>query len=223
VECCFTRGGDKQKRKPKKTRKDGRTERIPRPRGIATTGSPIRLGRAPVLFVVIGSDVAIMEALHQHDRQLFGVPRRLHLGPFNPAEVGELTGAQDPLEIFDGYSVSGGCPGLVIELSRHKSSAAFVKQGLSSPNTTLVTVAQPTLAAELADARPSAPRALSDRLERDRPCDVFPSLSQISDGCGATEQATSRALRHRVEAKRLLSVGLPVEARPKRRSSGATG
>jgi uncharacterized protein len=71
------------------------------------------LCKAPVLLIVVGSDLAMMEALTEYGRPLYGRPtREIHLMPLDPAETADLTGL-DPLNAFDAYLVTGGFPNLV--------------------------------------------------------------------------------------------------------------
>src|SRR5580698_8094411 len=67
------------------------------------------LSRKPVLLVLIGSDLAMMERLDDYERPFHQRATVLVLPPLNPAEVGGLLGlsAADALEA---YLVTGGLP-----------------------------------------------------------------------------------------------------------------
>ncbi len=61
----------------------------------------------PVLLVLIGSDLSMMEALNSYGRPFHQRGREMVLGPLNPAEVGQMLGL-DPAEAFDAALVTGG-------------------------------------------------------------------------------------------------------------------
>lgn len=63
----------------------------------------------PVLLVLIGSDLSMMEALNSYGRPFHQRGREMVLGPLNPAEVGRMLGLE-PAEAFDAALVTGGLP-----------------------------------------------------------------------------------------------------------------
>ena len=68
------------------------------------------LSRKPVLVLLIGSDIATMEALNTHGRALFQRGTEMAVPPLSPAETGEIVGAADAGDAFDAYLVTGGLP-----------------------------------------------------------------------------------------------------------------
>ncbi len=60
------------------------------------------LSQRPVLLLLLGSDLHMMERLTAHDRPFFGRADNLLLGPLNPAEVGDALGldAADTIDAF---------------------------------------------------------------------------------------------------------------------------
>lgn len=72
----------------------------------------------PVLLVLIGSDLAMMERLAQHDRPLFGRVRELVMPALNPAEVASALPGAAPFDVFETYLITGGYPRLVASLQR---------------------------------------------------------------------------------------------------------
>ena len=63
----------------------------------------------PVLLVLIGSDLSMMEALNSYGRPFHQRGREMVLGPLTPAEVGHMLGL-DPAEAFDAALITGGLP-----------------------------------------------------------------------------------------------------------------
>jgi hypothetical protein len=70
------------------------------------------LSGRPVLLLLLGSDLHMMERLTAYDRPFFGRADNLLLGPLNPAEVGDSLGLQ-PADAIDAYLMSGGLPGIL--------------------------------------------------------------------------------------------------------------
>lgn len=74
------------------------------------------LEKLPVLLILVGSDIAMMERLAQHDRPLFGRLREFVVPPLNPAEVSSALPGADAFDVFDAHLVTGGYPRLVAAL-----------------------------------------------------------------------------------------------------------
>src|SRR5262249_56969838 len=67
------------------------------------------LRRKPVLFVLIGSDLSMMEALGSYGRPFHQRGQEMVVGPLSPADVAGMVGA-DPAAAFDAALVTGGVP-----------------------------------------------------------------------------------------------------------------
>lgn len=50
------------------------------------------LSRKPVLLLLVGSDLSMMEALNSYDRPFHQRGREMVLGPLNPADIGDMIG-----------------------------------------------------------------------------------------------------------------------------------
>lgn len=106
------------------------------------------LEHKPVLLVIIGSDVAMMERLIDHDNPLFGRPtKELRIPPLSPAEIQDLLGL-DPVEALDAYVVIGGFPSLAAEWRQAESRTAFLARMLEDSNSPLLVNAQRIMQAE---------------------------------------------------------------------------
>lgn len=106
------------------------------------------LQHLPLLMILIGSDLAMMERVVQHDRPLYGRGREMVVRPLNPAEVALALGQPTAIEAFDGYLATGGYPKLVDDLDAAGSIHRYLERGLSDENSNMVVVAQRSLAAE---------------------------------------------------------------------------
>ncbi|GIV00129.1 MAG: hypothetical protein KatS3mg014_1744 [Actinomycetota bacterium] len=106
------------------------------------------LRRRPVLLVMIGSDLAMMDLLTAYDRPLCGrVDRQITLPPLSPAELADLAGLDAPTA-FDAYLVVGGFPALALTWGRARDVATFLRRELPDPTSPLVVVGERMTAAE---------------------------------------------------------------------------
>jgi uncharacterized protein len=115
------------------------------------------LEKRPVLFILIGSDPAVMESLSTHGRPLYGRARELVVRPFSPRDTGRMLGHDDDrvehgttvdAEIFDSYLVTGGYPRLTAEAARFKTLEGFINNQLTNEHSDLCVMAQQSLRAE---------------------------------------------------------------------------
>lgn len=177
-----------------------------------------QLERVPVLLVLIGSDVTMMERLTEHDRPLFGRTRELTVRPFSPGECGQaLGGGRDPVEVFDAFLVTGGYPRLVVDCAREPDVHTFVRRGLGDENSPLAVMGQRSLDAEFQDAR-QARRVLSAIGAHEVAVPAFSQIvGKLPERGSTAETAASRALLTLTEAKDVVAVDLPVGALAKSR------
>lgn len=112
------------------------------------------LSGLPMMLVVVGSDLSMMEALATHGRPLFERPtREMVVEPFTPWEVRRLTGlpAADALEA---HVVVGGFPVLAGGWGDASDVGAYLRRTLSDPNAPFIVSAERILDAEFpADLR----------------------------------------------------------------------
>lgn len=168
------------------------------------------LQHLPVLMVLIGSDMAMMERLTEHDRPLYGRAREDEIRPFNPAEVAAALGrGTGPVKVFDTYLATGGYPKLVDDAVRAGSVGAYVAEGFSDENSDLIVVGQRSLAAEFPpDAQ--ARRVLSAIGGQEVGHATFTSVvGRLPEAPGTAGTALSRALKILAEDKPVVSVQTP--------------
>lgn len=105
--------------------------------------------RTPVLLVLVGSDLAMMEALTTYGRPLYGrVAREIVLAPFPPGELAALTGLEGA-EAWDAAVVIGGFPLLARTWPRGAAVEDVLATALRDPTSPLLVSAERSLAAEL--------------------------------------------------------------------------
>jgi AAA+ ATPase superfamily predicted ATPase len=174
------------------------------------------LQKLPVLMIVIGSDVAMMDMLASHGRPLFGRLAPLVVPALNPAEISEAMPTQSATEVFDAYLVTGGYPRLVADLAdrRSKSAVDFVRASLEDLYSPLVTTARLSLDAEFPEPL-YAQQVLSAIGSSDSANPGFNDLlGTTSDAAERkrAETATTRALKILTGTKGLIEREVPAWA-----------
>lgn len=174
------------------------------------------LSKLPVLLILIGSDVAMMDRLASHGRPLFGRMSPMVVPSLNPAEIAAALPGRPAMEVFDAYLVTGGYPRLVTDLGRRRSQTAseYVRVSLEDLYSPLVTTARLSLDAEFPAPR-FAYQVLSAIGAGDNANPGFNDLlGAISDPAerGRAETAITRALRSLTENNGLVERETPAWA-----------
>jgi uncharacterized protein len=166
------------------------------------------LQHLPILVILIGSDLAMMERIVQHDRPLYGRGREMVVRAFNPAEVSAALGDPGAMKAFDGYLATGGYPKLVDDLARAGSLDAYLAVGLGDENSNMVVVAQRSLAAEFpveAQARRVLTAIGSQQIGHATFSTAVALLSEGSNGA----TALTRALQILADDKEFVAIETP--------------
>lgn len=173
-----------------------------------------QLEGVPLLLVLVGSDVAMMERLTHHDRPLFGRSRTMVVNPFDPGECASaLGGDRDPVDVFDAHLVTGGYPRLIARAARAPRALDFAEEQLADETSELIVMAQLSLDAEFPpDAQSRQVLSAIGWAEVG-----VPAFGQVV-GClgqsNAAETAVTRALKVLVDTKRVVGVDHPVGTPP---------
>lgn len=163
---------------------------------------------APILLIVIGSDVAMMEALTAYERPLHGRPtRQLIIEPLRTTEVARLLEV-DGADAVDATLVVGGFPLNVLSWPPGASLQSFVSEAVSDPTSALVTSAERTLAAEFPEQDARTVLLAVGAGEA--------SFSRIATRTHIP-QTTLRRILDLLVVKRVLSLDHPLSARTTRR------
>jgi AAA+ ATPase superfamily predicted ATPase len=101
-----------------------------------------------VLFILIGSDISMMEALSAYERPLFGRIKEMVVNPFELGDVAQMTAADDPAVAIDAQLVTGGYPRICAEWRGAPDVMAFLHRQLADENSDLIDVGRNVLAAE---------------------------------------------------------------------------
>ncbi|GAA4993122.1 ATP-binding protein [Yinghuangia aomiensis] len=169
------------------------------------------LSTRPVLLLLLGSDLHMMERLTAYDRPFYGRADNLVLGPLNPAETGRalgLTGA----DAVDAHLVSGGLPGILRAWPAGAPALEFLRGECADPASPVFGIPESSLLAEF-PAPDQARRVLEAVGGGDR---THANIAGTAGGRGGAVPSGSLSplLRRLVEEKRVLAVDEPLSVRP---------
>jgi uncharacterized protein len=105
------------------------------------------LSRRPVLLLLLGSDLHVMERLTAYDRPFYGRADNLLLGPLNPAEVAAALGLE-AADAIDAHLASGGLPGILRAWPEGATALAFAEGECDDPASPLFGVPEAALLGE---------------------------------------------------------------------------
>ncbi|MFM9449117.1 ATP-binding protein [Streptomyces acidiscabies] len=164
------------------------------------------LSRKPVLLLLVGSDLSMMEALNDYDRPFHQRGREMVLGPLDPADLAEMLGLE-PADAFDAALLTGGLPLICRDWPHGASMWDFLDASLSSPISALLVSAERSLAAEF------PPQAMGREVlnaigsgER-----TFTNIARAAGGIAHTTLTRATEL---LTAKRVVAAELPLSTRP---------
>jgi AAA+ ATPase superfamily predicted ATPase len=166
--------------------------------------------RKPVLFILIGSDLAMMEQLDDYKRPFHQRASVMVLPPLNPAEVGDLLGCA-PADAIDAFLVTGGLPLVCQEWQRGKPLSEFLRSALGDPTSALLVSGERSLVAEF-PAEVQARKVLSAIGNGERTWKGIQSELTDDNDRPIADSSLTNALR-RLEAKRVIAVDIPLSAK----------
>jgi len=164
--------------------------------------------RRPVLLILIGSDLSIMEAINQYDRPFYLRASEMVINPLTPADVAERL-SLPAAEAFDAYLITGGLPMILDEWPATATPWNYLADALLDATSALVVSGERAMAAEFppeAHAR-TLLRAIGAGQR------TFSSIVSASGGMAAT--SVKRSLQFLLD-KRLVRAELPLSTKPSR-------
>ncbi|MFG1711138.1 ATP-binding protein [Nonomuraea sp. M3C6] len=162
--------------------------------------------RRPMLLILIGSDLSIMEAINQYDRPFYMRASEMVINPLTPADVAEKLGLP-PAEAIDAYLVTGGLPMILDEWPAGATVWDFLNTVVPDPTSALTVSGERAMSAEFppeAQAR-SLLKAIGSGQR------TFSSISKASGGMPGT--SVQRGLQVLME-KRMVVAEVPLSTRP---------
>lgn len=166
--------------------------------------------RCPVLLVLLGSDLHMMERLTAYDRPFYGRADNLVLGPLNPVETGHALGL-DAADAIDAHLVTGGLPGIIRTWPHAMPPADFLRRECEDPAAPLFGVPESALLAEF--PAPDQAHRVVESIGGDNRTHANIAATAGS-GQGQIPSGTlSPLLRRLTEEKRVLAVDHPLSTK----------
>ncbi|MET9979028.1 ATP-binding protein [Streptomyces microflavus] len=166
------------------------------------------LSAKPVLLILVGSDMSVMEALQSYGRPFFGRAAKMTVQPLHLADVQAMTGL-DAAEAVDALLITGGFPEIVQSWRPGMGPRDFLREAVSNPLAPLLVAGELSLLGEFPEASHS--RAILEAVgsgER-----TFSTIAAQAGGVGALPSGTLSPLLNTLLAKRVLAADLPLSAK----------
>lgn len=165
----------------------------------------------PVLLLLLGSDLHMMERLTAYDRPFFGRADNMILGPLTPGDTAQALGL-DGADALDAHLVCGGLPGILRAWPHGTPALPFVERECEDPASPLFSIPESTLLAEF-PGPDQARRVLEAIGSGDR------TQANIAASAGGRQGplasgSLSPLLRRLTEEKRVVAVDEPFSTKP---------
>ncbi|WP_406300318.1 ATP-binding protein [Embleya sp. NBC_00888] len=164
------------------------------------------LCRKPVLLLLVGSDLSMMQALDSYERPFHQRGREMVVGPLNPADLGEMLDLA-PADAFDAALITGGLPLICREWRPGASMWEFLGAALENPISALLVSAERSLAAEF------PPQAMGREVLRAIGAGER-TFTNIARAAGGLAHSTLSRAADLLVDKRVVATELPVSLRP---------
>ncbi|GIG20872.1 hypothetical protein Cch01nite_15960 [Cellulomonas chitinilytica] len=167
-----------------------------------------RLSKKPVLLLLLGSDLAMMEHLTGPEQPFHGRATEMVIDPLTPADVARMCAA-DPFDAFDAYLVTGGLPLVAQEWEAGWSVRDFLDHSFGTSTSALVVSGGRVLDSEFPETS-LARRVLASiggRGER-----TFSAI-QSDGGSDVLHPGTLTATLRMLRDKRVVAADEPLSAR----------
>lgn len=164
--------------------------------------------KLPVLLILVGSDVAMMEQLNTYGRPFYQRGTEMVVPPLTPADVADLTGLDAP-EAFDAFLVSGGLPLILEEWPDGADIWTYLEHALQTPTSALLVSGERTLAAEF-PTEVQARRVLSAIGHGER------TFTNIGRAAGDLQPTSLKRSLELLTERGIVAAELPLSTKPSR-------
>lgn len=167
------------------------------------------LSARPVLLLLVGSDLSMMESLQEYGRPFHSRAARMLVRPLDPADV-QLMTELNPAEAIDAFLITGGFPEIVQRWNPGMSRTTFLRSQLADPLSPLLMAGELSLLGEVPN--PSHSRSALEAIgtgER--------TFSTIANRIGVGNPIPSGTLApilSTLTVKRIVAVDTPLSTRP---------
>ncbi len=170
-----------------------------------------QLSRRPVLLLLLGSDLAMMEQLTKPDQPFHGRGVEMILKALTPGDIGAMTGLAG-MEAFDAYLITGGQPQIAETWQHGETRGSFLERSFSTSLSALVASGTRVLDGEIAEGVPARTvlTAIGGYGER-----TFSGIQQAAGGMQPT--SLTRVLNQLIQM-RLVAVDQPLSTKAQKES-----
>jgi uncharacterized protein len=169
------------------------------------------LSRRPVLLLLLGSDLHMMERMTAYDRPFHGRADNMVLGPLDPAETATALGLGGA-DAMDARLISGGLPGVLRAWPHGTPPLRFLEDECADPASPLFSVPESALLSEF-PAPDLTRRVLEAVGSGDRTHANIAATAGSRDGV-VPSGSLSPVLSRLVAEKHVLAVDQPLSTRP---------
>jgi AAA+ ATPase superfamily predicted ATPase len=175
-----------------------------------------RLKKKPVLLILVGSDIAIMEQLNEYGRAFHQRGTLFPVGPLTPSETAQIVGTPDASSAFDAYLITGGLPIVCQEWPKGLTMWQYLEEALNEPSSSLVVSAQLSLAAEL-------PATLQARTVLEKIGSGEAAFSTIQKAAGGLDPTSLKRSLETLADKRIVARDVPLSTKSSREARYRVG
>ncbi|MGV9667294.1 ATP-binding protein [Nocardia niigatensis] len=171
------------------------------------------LSAKPVLLILVGSDISVMEALQTHGRPFFGRATKMAVQPLNVADVQAMTELSSA-EAFDALLITGGFPEIVQSWRPGMTRTDFLRDAMTNPLSPLLVAGELSLLGEFPES--SRSRAVLEAVgsgER-----TFSTIAAAAGSTGALPAGTLTPLLNTLQDKRIVAADVPLSTKPDSRN-----
>ncbi|MBV9026296.1 MAG: ATP-binding protein [Streptomycetaceae bacterium] len=166
------------------------------------------LSAKPILLILVGSDMSVMEALQSYGSPFFGRAAKMTVQPLHLADVQAMT-ALDAADAVDALLITGGFPEIVQSWRPGMSRTDFLQEAVANPLSPLLAAGELSLLGEFPEA--SHARAVLEAVgsgER-----TFTAIAAQAGGASALPSGTLSPLLNTLLNKRVLAADLPLSTK----------
>jgi hypothetical protein len=165
------------------------------------------LSRRPILLLLLGSDLHMMQRLTAYDRPFHGRADNLVLGPLNLAETAAATGLAGS-DAIDAHLITGGLPGILLRWPSGTAADEYLRDECADPASPLFVVPEQSLAAEFPN--PDVARRVLEAVGGDTRAYASIANTAGSRGVSVSSGTLSPLLRQLTDEKQVLAADQPL-------------
>ena len=165
------------------------------------------LSRRPILLLLLGSDLHMMQRLTAYDRPFYGRADNLVLGPLNLAETAAAAGLEGS-DAIDAHLITGGLPGILLRWPAGTSADDYLRDECADPASPLFAVPEQSLASEFPN--PDVARRVLEAVGGD--ARTYANIASTAGGRGGSVSSgtLSPLLRQLTDDKQALADDQPL-------------